>query len=347
LPKPPSLKSRVLRSSKRSKKGPPLPPVEVREVAVEVAVATDAEAMVVTVVASAEIVVAVVVAVVAAAVPKVAPKVVKDAVAVVVKDPELQYQLVKARLRFLELRSMLNTRKDAVVVAQDSKASPVSMIILMIAMMVPAVVSVETRRVALEKATGVSPMVRQSKLKVVRLPALMLPLEESVSQENQESQESQRNQENQGNPVNPRLRKLRFQKLLRRKSASLLMIMRHKRRPSLKVFTRRSRVVNTRRLMPRTSRSLNSLTTKDKLPSKLSLQVVNPTLLRPTRVLNFSVSKLLRMMVMSSNPAEVVVVAEVAAVATVPARTDPKLNVEAARPPSLLVTTKTSQLYEK
>jgi hypothetical protein len=53
------------------------------------------------------------------------------------------------------------------------------------------------------------------------------------------------------------------------------------------------------------------------------------------------------MMVMSSNPAEVVVVAEVAAVATVPARTDPKLNVEAARPPSLLVTTKTSQLYEK
>jgi hypothetical protein len=53
------------------------------------------------------------------------------------------------------------------------------------------------------------------------------------------------------------------------------------------------------------------------------------------------------MMVMSLNPAEVVVVAEVAEVAIVPARTDPKPNVEAARPLSLLVTTKTSQLYEK
>jgi hypothetical protein len=64
-------------------------------------------------------------------------------------------------------------------------------------------------------------------------------------------------------------------------------------------------------------------------------------------MLNFSVSKLLKTMVMNLNPAEVVVVAEVAAVATVPVRTDPKLNVEAARPLSLLVTTKTSQLYEK
>lgn len=231
------------------------------------------------------------------------------------------------------------------VVAQDLRASPVKVIILMIVMMALAVESVVTRKVALAKATGVNPKVMLHKLKVLK--PLMLQQEESVSQENQESQESPKNQESQENLVNPRLRKLRLLQLLRRKSASLLMITKHKRRLSLKVFTRRLRVVNMRRLMPRTSRNPRLPTMKDKLLSKLNLQVVKHTLLRQARTLPFSVSKLLRMMVMSSNPAEVAVVAEVAEVATVPARTDPKPNVVAARPLSLLVTTKTSQLYEK
>jgi hypothetical protein len=180
-------------------------------------------------------------------------------------------------------------------------------------------------------------------LKVLRL--LRLQLRESASQESQENQE---NQESQENPVNQRLRKLRLQfQLLKRRLASLSMITRHKRRLSLKASTRRMRAVNTRRLMPRTSRNQTSLMTKDKQPSKLNSQVLNHTLSRLTKELHSLVSNQPQMMVMSSNPAEVVVVAEVAEVATVLARTDPKPNVEAARPPSLLVTTKTSQLYEK
>jgi hypothetical protein len=101
-PKHPSLKSKVVRSSKRYKIEL-YQAVVVKEVAVEVVEVTDAVVTVVIVAVNAVIAVAEVVAVVVAAVPKVALKVVRDVAAVVVKDQELQpqsHQLVKARLRF-------------------------------------------------------------------------------------------------------------------------------------------------------------------------------------------------------------------------------------------------------
>jgi hypothetical protein len=102
LPKPPSLKLKVVRNSKRYKIEL-YQAVVVKEVVVEVAVVTDAEVTVVIVVVNAVIVVAEVVAVVVVAVLKVVPKVVRDVVAVAVKDQELQpllHQLVKVRLKF-------------------------------------------------------------------------------------------------------------------------------------------------------------------------------------------------------------------------------------------------------
>jgi hypothetical protein len=155
------LKSKEVRNSKESRTDLPQA-VEVREVVVEVVVATDAEVTVVIVAVSA---VAVEVAVVVVAVQKVAPKVVRDVIVVVVRDqiPQLLLQrLLKVRLRFLELRLLPNTRKDAVVavVVLDLRASHANLTILSIVTMALAVASAETRRVAMARATGVSPKVK-------------------------------------------------------------------------------------------------------------------------------------------------------------------------------------------
>jgi len=185
-----------------------------------------------------------------------------------------------------------------------------------------------TRKVAMEKVTGVRLKLRPKKLlkrlKMV-LSLKLSPREESASPERSNPSPSQ---------------------LLKRKLVSLLMTTSTKRRLKNRVSLRRMKVVDTRSLRLRTSRNLMYTTTKE--PQQLSriFLLAKPTLLSQMLEVNYLVSKTPKTMRRSSQD-----VAAEAAVEVVVAKdavpTGPRPNVVVARVANLSWTTTNSQLYEK
>lgn len=190
---------------------------------------------------------------------------------------------------------------------------------------------VEKRKMATEKETGAKLRSLPKMLLLKRAKkSLKVRLKRNVESENQEKNNQSQNQ------------------LKKKKLVLLLPIMRLKRLLNLKVFLRKLKFVERIKLMPRTSKNLTLFTLNKQLLFKRIFQLVKPMQWAEVLVLNFLVSKVLRMKMMVLNPEVEEVAVEVAEVAEGInlALKDHKLNVVAAKAANLSSTTMTSQLFE-
>ena len=187
------------------------------------------------------------------------------------------------------------------------------------------------RKMATEKETGAKLRSLPKMLLLKRAKkSLKVRLKRNVESENQEKNNQSQNQ------------------LKKKKLVLLLPIMRLKRLLNLKVFLRKLKFVERIKLMPRTSKNLTLFTLNKQLLFKRIFQLVKPMQWAEVLVLNFLVSKVLRMKMMVLNPEVEEVAVEVAEVAEGInlALKDHKLNVVAAKVANLSSTTMTSQLFE-
>jgi hypothetical protein len=189
-------------------------------------------------------------------------------------------------------------------------------------------VDVERKKMATEKETGAK-LRKSPKMLLLKRAKKSLQVKPNMNVES-ESQEKNNQSQNRS---------------LRKKLVLLLLTMKLKKPLNLKVFLRKLKFVVRIKLMLRISKNLTLFTQNKLLLFKRIFHLVRLMLWEEVQVLNFLVSRVLRMRMMASYLAVEEVAAEVVELIEL-ALKDHRLNVVAAKAVNLLSTTMTSQLFE-